>query len=395
MSETVTGSSAGGVERRVVVTLGMHRSGTSAITRGLEVLGVGLGGELMAPHPTNPKGFWEDRACAAINERLLAAHGLHWSDLIGENGLDVPGGGGESLVSEAVTLVRTRLAELPVWGFKDPRTCRALPFWRRVLAQVDAEVLYLIVIRNPLSVAESLRQRDRLPSAHALLLWGEHMVSALEYTRGCRRVIVDFDLLLAEPLTQLDRIARVLGLARPVSGDRRVTGYCAEFLEAGLRHHLSGNDSLRTDPAVPEFIRELYLHLRAIAEAVHSSDNESTASVLRTARTGLDTPAVLKEVVRALIRESRRQREAAETQAAKAAELVETLNGSLKEARVAAAESERRLEQLNRETARLSKALEARDQSLQHIIASRSWWITRPLRMLGSSARAIRSRGGR
>jgi len=393
MNEAGTGNSAGAAARRGVVTLGMHRSGTSAITRGLEVLGVGLGGELMVPHPTNPKGFWEDRVCAAINERILAAHALHWSDLIGEAGFDAPEDGGESLVSEAIALVRARLAESPVWGFKDPRTCRALPFWRRVLAEVDAEVLYLIVIRNPLSVAESLRERDRLPTSHAFLLWGEHLVSALEHTCGCRRIVVDFDLLLAEPLKQLDRIARAFALPRPASEDPRVAEYCAGFLEAGLRHHLTSSDSLYTAPGVPESMRELYVHLRAIAEDAQSLDSETTAVVLRTARAGLETPAVLREAVRGLIREIRLQRGAAETQAARAAEaaeLAETLDKTLKEARVAAAESERCIEQLNREIARLSGALEARDQSLQQILVSRSWSITRPLRALAAGTRGIR-----
>ena len=34
---------------RLIVILGMHRSGTSAITRGLQVMGVSLGNNLMPP----------------------------------------------------------------------------------------------------------------------------------------------------------------------------------------------------------------------------------------------------------------------------------------------------------------------------------------------------------
>lgn len=44
--------------RRVIVVLGMHRSGTSVFARGLPVLGVELGDRLMAPDPYNPRGFW-------------------------------------------------------------------------------------------------------------------------------------------------------------------------------------------------------------------------------------------------------------------------------------------------------------------------------------------------
>ena len=53
------------------MVLGMHRSGTSAITKGLEVLGVNLGDNLLPPKDDNPKGFFEDRDLVNLNERVL------------------------------------------------------------------------------------------------------------------------------------------------------------------------------------------------------------------------------------------------------------------------------------------------------------------------------------
>ena len=52
----------------IFVVLGMHRSGTSAITRGLEVLGASLGNRLMPPFVgNNDKGFFEDVDINAFN----------------------------------------------------------------------------------------------------------------------------------------------------------------------------------------------------------------------------------------------------------------------------------------------------------------------------------------
>ena len=66
-------------KRRVVVVLGMHRSGTSAVARALQVVGVSLGSRLMPAMPgNNPKGFWEDVDFHAFNERLLVALGADW-----------------------------------------------------------------------------------------------------------------------------------------------------------------------------------------------------------------------------------------------------------------------------------------------------------------------------
>ena len=47
--------------KRLIVVLGMHRSGTSLITHGLEALGAHLGSRLMPPNASvNAKGFFED-----------------------------------------------------------------------------------------------------------------------------------------------------------------------------------------------------------------------------------------------------------------------------------------------------------------------------------------------
>ena len=67
--------------RRVIVVLGMHCGGTSAITRSLQVLGIGLGDNLHPPGADNPTGFWEDRDVIAINEGLLGYLGSEYDQL--------------------------------------------------------------------------------------------------------------------------------------------------------------------------------------------------------------------------------------------------------------------------------------------------------------------------
>ena len=65
---------------RAVLLLGMHRSGTSAIARGLGALGVYLGNDFLDAQPENPTGYWEDKGIVALNERLLGALGLTWDN---------------------------------------------------------------------------------------------------------------------------------------------------------------------------------------------------------------------------------------------------------------------------------------------------------------------------
>ena len=58
-----------------LVVLGMHRSGTSALTGMLHRLGVALGEHLMPATNDNPRGYWEHADIVKVHERLMAALG--------------------------------------------------------------------------------------------------------------------------------------------------------------------------------------------------------------------------------------------------------------------------------------------------------------------------------
>ena len=66
--------------QRALLVLGMHRSGTSAVTRVLNLLGAHLGSELLATKADNKRGFWEHAEVVAVHERLLTALGRAWHD---------------------------------------------------------------------------------------------------------------------------------------------------------------------------------------------------------------------------------------------------------------------------------------------------------------------------
>ena len=140
----------------------MHRSGTSLVTRALQALGVSLGENLsIEASPDNAKGHWEDRDVLAFNERLMAALALEW-DVIGEADdalMAAPSLG--PLVDEARSLVASKAIDDRAWAFKDPRTARLWPFWRRVFSgDAPAKPQFVWVIRHPRPVALSLTGRN-------------------------------------------------------------------------------------------------------------------------------------------------------------------------------------------------------------------------------------------
>src|SRR5260221_9287576 len=71
-----------GSKNQLVVVVGMHRSGTSALARALPALGVELGNRLMPPIAgENDKGFWEDLDVNELNIEILRRLGAEWDSL--------------------------------------------------------------------------------------------------------------------------------------------------------------------------------------------------------------------------------------------------------------------------------------------------------------------------
>src|SRR5580700_7501855 len=64
-----------------LVVLGMHRSGTSALTGMLHHLGIALGDRLMPASPHAPRAYWEHTGIVGVNERLMAAFGWAWDEI--------------------------------------------------------------------------------------------------------------------------------------------------------------------------------------------------------------------------------------------------------------------------------------------------------------------------
>ena len=221
---------------RVIVVVGMHRSGTSLVARGLNALGVPLGDNVLTRSaPDNEKGHWEDIDVREFNERLMASLALQW-DVIGAG--DEAAMGAASLmpvVEEGKALVKSKLGDSRSWAFKDPRIGRLWPFWRRVLVgDPQWRVHFVWVVRHPVSVAGSLRHRNRFGPLKSHLLWMSHNLAPYRDIAAHRHAVVDYDLMLAQPRVELARMAESLEL--DTTGGDSVDAFVDEFVDAGLRH---------------------------------------------------------------------------------------------------------------------------------------------------------------
>lgn len=262
------------IKKRVIVVLGMHRSGTSALTRGLQTLGIHLGDNLIAGLPeNNEKGFWEDAEINTLNNEILQSFGKTWNscELSHSQSLD-------KFKLTALNLIRRKITDHYTFGLKDPRMCRLLPFWQEVFSHINLDVRYVIAVRNPLSVAESLSKRDQIDSKKSYILWFEHQLLAIRNTKGYQRVVVNYDALLERPLSQLKRLSTLLELAEP--NIESIRDYENTFLEKELRHSTYQLQDLDLVTDIPPTAVSLY---RILMDAAHADSSEVAEAWLKEA----------------------------------------------------------------------------------------------------------------
>ncbi|MBI3480633.1 MAG: sulfotransferase [Nitrosomonadales bacterium] len=248
---------------RLIVVLGMHRSGTSALTRGLQVLGVNLGDRMMSANESiNAKGFWEDLDLNALNIEMLSAIHNDWHHIAHIEERDVKALTVAGYFARAAELLHSKIGNSPLFAFKDPRVAKLLPFWKEVFVQSQLNVSYILAVRHPLSVAKSLAKRDGFDIEKGYLLWLGHVLTSLVDSAGERRVLVDYDRLMQSPDRELGRIAKKLDLELDPA---ELQSYKSEFLDEGLRHTVYGLSELQADEACPPIVREIYTALLDVA----------------------------------------------------------------------------------------------------------------------------------
>ncbi|HYL27244.1 MAG TPA: hypothetical protein VEW74_05370 [Candidatus Nitrosotalea sp.] len=256
---------------RAIAIIGMHRSGTSAVARSIAALGVYLGNDFLDAQPENPTGYWEDTGIVERDDRVLKTLGLRWDDVALIERRSFTGWRMWRLRRDLIRYLRRNFTAHALWGFKDPRSIRLLPFWERALHECDVDDAYLLAIRNPASVAASLFARQAMPVETAQRLWLVHIVPFLRDLAQKPLAVVDYDLLMQDPRTQLERIARKLELPRADAAE--IDRFSGEFLDAKLRHTLFTLDDIDVTTQVGRLTRDAYALLHDVAADRREADD--------------------------------------------------------------------------------------------------------------------------
>ncbi len=211
-----------------VIVIGMHRSGTSLVSRKLVEAGVLMGANLTGGHS-------ESQFFLQLNKRLFALSHAEWDNPEPVSWLMSD----PALVDAAIDTLRAE-ADLEhltghfdegvstshpyptalSWGWKDPRTSYTLPLWLRLFP--NAKIVH--VIRHGVDVAASLVTREQkrkfrfdsparsvrcLEADRAFALW-EHYVQQcetnLQLSAKTQSLTLTYEDLLVSPIDTLSRL---------------------------------------------------------------------------------------------------------------------------------------------------------------------------------------------
>jgi hypothetical protein len=266
------------VRRRAVIVAGMHRSGTSALTRVLSHCGLGIPRTLVPADGGNVAGHWESEPVCRFNDRLLARVGLDWiswqrgaADLANQPDY-------ADLVGEGARIILDEFGATGDIVLKDPRFCRLLPFWLDVLAELDIGPAIVLAVRSPQEVARSLKRRNAILTAYGFRAWLRFTLEAERGSRHLPRVIVSFDQLMHDwrgVAMALDQCAGGSMLACTTKAEQAVSA----FLSTHLRHFIDDE----SEPSIPGCVARTYAMFSQWREGPETAEDHAQLDAIRRA----------------------------------------------------------------------------------------------------------------
>ena len=236
-----------------ILVVGMHRSGTSALSGLLNQMGAYFGppDQQLPTKVANPRGYWERWDVVLANDALLAKNNHEWRRVAAYTPacyerMDT------SFIREKLSPIVADYNQHHPWFVKDPRICLTLPCW---LSLLDRPVC-ILVARDPLQVAFSLERRKDCSTHAGLALWEAYTSAALWNSRGCPRMLLHYEQLLENPIQELTRLLEFLGSNGVTGMTLPPDGEVRSWLDANLQR-----EQIRSD-AIPDFLnsrqKELY-----------------------------------------------------------------------------------------------------------------------------------------
>jgi hypothetical protein len=271
-------------ERRLVLVVGVGRSGTSLLSGILGHLGFHIPQPEVKADETNPHGFGEPRWVVDFHTRLLRQQRVTVNDARPAAFEKLARAAEEPAVNAALTAwlgEQLQLADALV--IKDPRTVWLLPLWRRCAAQHDLPTSYVTMLRHPAEVVASARTSygPGMTLASRTSAWLNVILETEHATRGAPRAFVRYDDLLAAWAPEIRRTGELIGSPPLAAVDRHPE--VDAFVDPSLHRNRVGWDELDVPDRVRDLAERVWARIQILArpggdtEAVHGELDRARA----------------------------------------------------------------------------------------------------------------------
>ena len=245
-----------GPARRAVIVLGMHRSGTSALTRVINLLGADITSHLMPENKFNETGYWESQELYEINEKLLEHLNANWtiSETLSKSWIKSKEA--SHYINQISQVLKKDFDDSKLFVIKDPRFCILFPVIHEALKRINATPYVIVTIRHPHEVALSLLERDQISLAVSYRIWLRHLLDAEKYTRNIKRCFISYDSLLADWRRTIRKITKSLEINWP-NKTTNIERDVNKFIQPKLKH-FSINNKPSVDFDIPAWVDEVH-----------------------------------------------------------------------------------------------------------------------------------------
>jgi GT2 family glycosyltransferase len=251
--------------RTCIIVAGMHRSGSSAITRIVNLFGAEIAKELLPPAPDNERGFWESRRVVEIHDKLLHALSSAYDDPFQLPERWTQTKATQQAMLELAEEIKSNFADGDFFVVKDPRISRLLPLWLRLLDDMAIGPIVVVPVRNPLEIAASLKKRDQFSLAKSLIMYLRSSLETELVSRGRRRLFVRYDQLLCDWSSFAARLAKLTDGRLPRARAASIIEI-NNFLSSDLRHNRFTREQLSKAVDIAPVVVEVFDCLANVAD---------------------------------------------------------------------------------------------------------------------------------
>jgi hypothetical protein len=247
--------------KRLVLVVGVGRSGTSLLAGVLGQLGFHIPQPEVVADETNPRGFGEPRWVVDFHTRLMRRLRVIVFDArpiafekTAEVAHDAEAG------DELRTWLAGELAQSDDVVVKDPRVGWFLGLWQRACADAGAQTKQITMLRHPAEILTSARKSYGTwqSDASRAAAWVNVMLETERATRGTPRAYIRYEDLLKQWRTEAERVGRALDLPLLTDIAPERAAAVDGFVDPSLHRARTGWEGLEVPASVRDLCDEVW-----------------------------------------------------------------------------------------------------------------------------------------